>query len=66
MASSKKHIVAPPGIHEETATLWSRRLGREVSGDESHEMIRRVSEYFRLLDKWDQAASSSFSENSES
>ena len=66
MASSKRRFVAPTGILEETASLWGRRMSREVSGDEASEIIRRVSEYFRILDKWDQAASSSFSENSES
>lgn len=44
-----------PQIINETARFWSRRAGRELSNEESRQVIENMTGFFRVLSEWEAA-----------
>jgi len=42
-------------IHDKTRAFWSKKMGRIVTDEDAREILVNISEFFRLLSKWDKS-----------
>jgi hypothetical protein len=51
----KSSLTANDNIIEQTRLLWRSRLGRDVSGEDSRQIVENVTGFFAVLAEWSRA-----------